>query len=76
MTRGRSAAFTPLHRPKPIGQAFRRNIEALFEELLKPSRSLAEEQERHVRENLTAEELVVFDILVSPNYAIFYASGL
>jgi type I restriction enzyme, R subunit len=43
-----------------------RNIEQLFEELLKLSRNLDEEQERHVRENLTEEELVVFDILTRP----------
>ena len=43
-----------------------RNIEQLFEELLKLSISLDEEQERHVRENLSEEELVIFDILTRP----------
>ena len=43
-----------------------RNIEELFEELLKLSRSLSEEQTRHVRENMTEEELVIFDILTRP----------
>lgn len=43
-----------------------RNIEQLFEELLKLSNSLDEEQERHVREKLTEEELVIFDILTRP----------
>jgi hypothetical protein len=43
-----------------------RNIEELFEELLALSRSLSEEQQRHVREGLTEEELVVFDILTRP----------
>jgi len=43
-----------------------RNIEQLFEELLKLSNTLDEEQERHVRENLTEEELVIFDILTRP----------
>jgi len=43
-----------------------RNIEQLFEELLKLSNSLNDEQERHVRENLTEEELVIFDILTRP----------
>ena len=43
-----------------------RNIEQLFEELLKLSTSLDNEQERHVRENLTEEELVIFDILTRP----------
>ncbi len=43
-----------------------RNIEQLFGELLKLSNSLDDEQERHVRENLTEEELVIFDILTRP----------
>jgi type I restriction enzyme R subunit len=43
-----------------------RSIEQLFEELLKLSGSLDEEQERHVRENLSEEELVIFDILTRP----------
>ena len=43
-----------------------RNIEQLFEELLKLSKSLDDEQERHVRENLTEEELVIFDLLTRP----------
>ncbi|MBM3855974.1 MAG: DUF3387 domain-containing protein, partial [Verrucomicrobia bacterium] len=40
-----------------------RNIDELFKELLALSRSLNEEQERHIRENLSEEELVIFDIL-------------
>jgi len=43
-----------------------RNIEELFEELLKLSRNLSGEQQRHVRENMTEEELVIFDILTRP----------
>ncbi len=43
-----------------------RSIEQLFEELLKLSSSLDEEQERHVREHLSEEELVIFDILTRP----------
>jgi type I restriction enzyme R subunit len=43
-----------------------RNIEELFQELLKFSRSLSEEQQRHVRENMSEEELVIFDILTRP----------
>jgi type I restriction enzyme R subunit len=43
-----------------------RNIEQLFLELLKLSNSLDDEQERHVRENLSEEELVIFDILTRP----------
>jgi type I restriction enzyme R subunit len=40
-----------------------RSIEALFEELVRLSNSLNNEQERHVRENMSEEELVLFDIL-------------
>jgi type I restriction enzyme R subunit len=40
-----------------------RSIEQLFGELLRLSNSLDAEQERHVRESLTEEELVIFDIL-------------
>ena len=43
-----------------------RNIDDLFKDLLKFSRSLTEEEERHVRENLTEEELTVFDVLTRP----------
>jgi type I restriction enzyme, R subunit len=40
-----------------------RSIEELFEELLKFARSLNDEEQRHVRENVSEEELVIFDIL-------------
>jgi type I restriction enzyme R subunit len=43
-----------------------RNIEQLFQELLELSMSLTDEEERHIRENLTEEELVIFDILTRP----------
>jgi type I restriction enzyme R subunit len=43
-----------------------RNIEDLFEDLVKLAESLSEEQQRHVRENLSESELVIFDILTSP----------
>jgi type I restriction enzyme R subunit len=43
-----------------------RSIEELLEELVRFSRNLSEEQQRHVRENVTEEELVVFDILTRP----------
>jgi type I restriction enzyme R subunit len=43
-----------------------RNIESLFEELLKLTRSLNHEEQRHIRENVTEEELVIFDILTRP----------
>ena len=42
------------------------SIGELFEELLKLNRTLSEEQERHVRENMTEEELTVFDIPTRP----------
>ena len=44
-----------------------RNIDELFRELLELSRSLNEEDQRHVRENLNEEELVIFDILTRPD---------
>jgi type I restriction enzyme R subunit len=47
-----------------------RNIQELFDELVKLSNSLNDEQERHVRENLTEEELVIFDILTRPAPAL------
>ncbi len=43
-----------------------KQIEQLFLELLELSRSLSEEESRHVREQLTEEELVVFDLLTRP----------
>jgi type I restriction enzyme R subunit len=43
-----------------------RSIEELYEELLKLSNSLNEEEQRHVRENMSEEELVIFDILTRP----------
>jgi|CXWL01.1.fsa_nt_gi type I restriction enzyme R subunit len=43
-----------------------RNIEDLFKELLALSRDLNDEQQRHVRERLSEEELVIFDILTRP----------
>jgi len=43
-----------------------RNIEDTFKELLKLSQDLTSEEERHVREKLTEEELVILDILTRP----------
>ncbi len=43
-----------------------KNIEELFDELVSLSRDLSEEQNRHVRENLTEDELTVLDILTRP----------
>jgi type I restriction enzyme R subunit len=41
-------------------------IEELFRDLLQLTRTLTDEEERHVRENLTEEELVVLDLLTRP----------
>jgi type I restriction enzyme R subunit len=43
-----------------------RNIDELFRELVNFSKALSVEQQRHVREQLTEEELTVFDILTRP----------
>jgi type I restriction enzyme R subunit len=43
-----------------------RNIEEMFQELLTLSQELSDEQQRHVREQLTEEELTIFDILTRP----------
>jgi len=43
-----------------------RNIEEVFKELLALSLILTNEQTRHVRENLSEEELTIFDILTRP----------
>jgi type I restriction enzyme R subunit len=42
------------------------SIEGLYAELLALSNSLNEEQQRHVRENMSEEELVILDILTRP----------
>ena len=41
-------------------------IEALYAELLALSKTLSDEQQRHVREQMSEEELVIFDILTRP----------
>jgi type I restriction enzyme R subunit len=43
-----------------------RNIEDLFNELLTLSQALSDEQQRHVREHMSEEELVIFDLLTRP----------
>jgi type I restriction enzyme R subunit len=43
-----------------------RNIDQLFEELLALSRSLTDEEQRHIRESLTEDELTVLDLLTRP----------
>ena len=47
-----------------------KNIEDLFAELLALSQALTEEQARHVRENLSEEELTILDILTRPAPAL------
>ena len=43
------------------------NTETYFDQLVDLARRLGEEEQRHVRENLTEEELAVFDILTRPD---------
>ncbi len=43
-----------------------KNIEDLFEELIKFAQSLKEEEKRAMREELSEEELAIFDILTKP----------
>jgi type I restriction enzyme, R subunit len=42
------------------------SIEQLFAELVRFTKELSEEEERHLRENVSEEELAVFDILTRP----------
>jgi type I restriction enzyme R subunit len=44
--------------------------EAIYEQLLKFARELNEEEQRHIREQLTEEELAIFDILTKPHIDI------
>ena len=44
-----------------------RNISELFDELVTLARELTEEEQRHIREGLTEEELAIFDILTRPD---------
>jgi len=46
------------------------NVEQLFKALLELSASLSSEQQRHIREHLSEEELTVFDILLKPAPAL------
>jgi type I restriction enzyme R subunit len=43
-----------------------RNIDDLFRELIALTQALTDEQQRHVREQLSEEELTVFDLLTRP----------
>ena len=42
------------------------NIEKFFDELIKFAQALSEEEKRGIAENLTEEELVLFDLLTKP----------
>ena len=42
------------------------DIERLFEELMRFVGDLDKEERRHIRENLTEDELTIFDILTKP----------
>ena len=42
------------------------DIEKLFEEQMRFVGDLDQEERRHIRENLTEEELTIFDILTKP----------
>jgi type I restriction enzyme, R subunit len=43
-----------------------KNVDAFFQELMKFAKKLDEEEKRAVRENLTEEELTIFDLLTKP----------
>jgi type I restriction enzyme R subunit len=46
------------------------NVEAIYEELVKFAQKLNQEEQRHIKENLTEEELAIFDILTKPRVDI------
>ena len=46
------------------------NVESIFEELLQFAKKLNEEEQRHVREQMSEEELAIFDILTKPRVDI------
>ncbi len=43
-----------------------RNVEDFFAELMKLAQALQEEKQRHVREDLSEEELAIYDLLIKP----------
>ena len=43
-----------------------RNVQQLYEELLRMMQDMSAEEQRHVRENLSTEELTIFDLLTRP----------
>src|SRR5208337_1441452 len=52
------------------------DVERLFEELTAFTRALDEEEQRHLRENLSKEELAVFEILTRPEPKLSKAEEL
>ncbi|MEI7534987.1 MAG: HsdR family type I site-specific deoxyribonuclease [Verrucomicrobiae bacterium] len=46
------------------------NVEAVYEQLLQFAKKLNEEEQRHVREAMTEDELAIFDILTKPRVDI------
>ena len=42
------------------------DIERLFEELTAFTQALTDEEQRHIKENLSEDELAIFDILTRP----------
>ena len=52
------------------------DVERLFEELTAFTRTLDDEEQRHLRENLSEEELAVFDILTRPEPRLTKAEEL
>lgn len=46
------------------------NAESIYEELIKFAQELNEEEKRHIKEELTEEELAIFDILMKPAPAL------
>ena len=51
------------------------NVETFFKKLVGFSRALCEEEQRAIAENLTAEELAVFDLLTKPNMKLTKAQA-
>ncbi len=52
------------------------DVERLFEELTAFTRTLDEEEKRHLKENLDEDELAVFDILTRPEPKLTKAEEL
>jgi type I restriction enzyme R subunit len=44
-----------------------KDVDTFFVELISFARSLSEEEQRHISENLSEEELAIFDLLTRPN---------